>query len=104
LHAVFAVTPSATGSSRNGADKGRRADAVAPRRLSGHHELTIKQTRRKPMPIAAQKIMPCLWFDTEAEAAAKHCVSNFKNSKIANISRYGKAQGRSPVAKDKSCK
>ncbi len=34
------------------------------------------------MPIATQKIMPCLWFDTEGEAAAKHYVSIFKNSKI----------------------
>ena len=42
------------------------------------------------MPIARQKIMPCLWFDTEAEAAANHYVSIFKNSKIGNISRYGK--------------
>jgi len=41
------------------------------------------------MPIAAQKIMPCLWFDTEGEAAAKHYVSIFKNSKIGRIGRYG---------------
>ncbi len=41
------------------------------------------------MPIATQKIMPCLWFDTEGEAAAKHYVSIFKNSKIWRISRYG---------------
>jgi len=34
------------------------------------------------MPIAKQKIMPCLWFDNEGEAAAKHYVSIFKNSKI----------------------
>ena len=41
------------------------------------------------MPIATQKIAPCLWFDTEAEAAAKHYVSIFKNSKIGSISRFG---------------
>jgi predicted 3-demethylubiquinone-9 3-methyltransferase (glyoxalase superfamily) len=41
------------------------------------------------MPIATQKIAPCLWFDTEAEAAAKHYVSIFKNSKIRTISRFG---------------
>ena len=40
------------------------------------------------MPIAKQKIMPCLWFDNEGEAAAKHYVSIFKNSKIERISRY----------------
>jgi predicted 3-demethylubiquinone-9 3-methyltransferase (glyoxalase superfamily) len=42
------------------------------------------------MPIAQQKITPCLWFDTEAEAAANHYVSIFKNSKIVKIGRYGK--------------
>jgi predicted 3-demethylubiquinone-9 3-methyltransferase (glyoxalase superfamily) len=43
------------------------------------------------MPIATQKITPCLWFDTQAEEAAKFYCSVFKNSKIGKISRYGKA-------------
>ena len=34
------------------------------------------------MPISTQKINPCLWFNTEAEEAAKFYVSIFKNSKI----------------------
>ena len=38
-----------------------------------------------------QKIMPCLWFDSQAEEAAKFYVSIFKNSKIGRISRYGEA-------------
>jgi len=38
-----------------------------------------------------QKISPCLWFDSEAEDAAKLYISIFKNSKITNISRYGEA-------------
>ena len=42
------------------------------------------------MPITGSRIMPCLWFDTQAEAAANHYVSIFKNSKICKISRYGK--------------
>jgi len=42
------------------------------------------------MPITAQKIMPCLWFDTQAEEAAKFYVSVFKNAKIGKVSRYGK--------------
>ena len=42
------------------------------------------------MPIAAQKIMPCLWFDDQAEDAAKFYCSIFKNSRIETISRYGK--------------
>ena len=42
------------------------------------------------MPIAAKAIMPCLWFDTEAEAAANHYVSIFPKSKLGKITRYGK--------------
>jgi len=42
------------------------------------------------MQIAASRITPCLWFDTEAEEAANFYVSVFKNSRIVTISRYGK--------------
>lgn len=35
------------------------------------------------------KITPCLWFDSEAEEAAKFYTSIFPNSKIGAISRYG---------------
>jgi predicted 3-demethylubiquinone-9 3-methyltransferase (glyoxalase superfamily) len=39
-----------------------------------------------------QKIVPFLWFDTEAEDAAKFYVSVFKkSSKILKVSRYGEA-------------
>ena len=34
---------------------------------------------------------PCLWFDHQAEEAAKFYVSIFKNSKINHIERYGKS-------------
>ncbi|HZP09229.1 VOC family protein [Methyloceanibacter sp.] len=40
------------------------------------------------MAIAKQKITPCLWFDTEAEDAAKFYCSIFENSKIDQVSRY----------------
>jgi predicted 3-demethylubiquinone-9 3-methyltransferase (glyoxalase superfamily) len=40
------------------------------------------------MPITEQKITPCLWFDTEAEDAAKFYCSIFENSKIEQVSRY----------------
>ena len=36
-----------------------------------------------------QKITPFLWFDTQAEVAAKFYTSIFKNSKITSIARYG---------------
>ncbi len=38
-----------------------------------------------------QKITPCLWFNDQAEEAAKFYVSIFKNSKVGNIARYGEA-------------
>ena len=38
-----------------------------------------------------QKIAPCLWFDNQAEEAAKFYTGIFENSKITNISRYGEA-------------
>lgn len=38
-----------------------------------------------------EKIVPNLWFNDEAEDAAKFYTSIFKNSSIGKISRYGKA-------------
>jgi predicted 3-demethylubiquinone-9 3-methyltransferase (glyoxalase superfamily) len=38
-----------------------------------------------------QPITPCLWFDTQAEEAARFYVGIFKNSKIGAISRYTEA-------------
>jgi len=35
-----------------------------------------------------QKITPCLWFDNQAEEAAKFYVSLFKNSKILQTTHY----------------
>jgi predicted 3-demethylubiquinone-9 3-methyltransferase (glyoxalase superfamily) len=38
-----------------------------------------------------QKITPCLWFDDQAEEAAKFYASIFKKSKIGNITRYSES-------------
>jgi len=38
-----------------------------------------------------RRISPFLWFDTQAEDAAKHYVAIFKNSRIVHVSRYGEA-------------
>jgi predicted 3-demethylubiquinone-9 3-methyltransferase (glyoxalase superfamily) len=38
-----------------------------------------------------QKITPFLWFDDQAEEAAKFYTSIFKNSKIGKITHYGEA-------------
>lgn len=43
------------------------------------------------MTITKQRITPCLWFDTEAEEAAKFYCSVFKDSKLSKISRYTEA-------------
>jgi len=47
-----------------------------------------------------QKIVPCLWFDRQAEEAARFYVSLFKNSSVGQISRYTEAgretHGRAP--------
>lgn len=40
--------------------------------------------------IKVQKIIPFLWFDKEAEDAAKLYTAIFPNSKILSVSRYGK--------------
>ena len=42
------------------------------------------------MPII-QRITPCLWFDNQAEEAAKYYCGIFRNSKIVNVVRYGEA-------------
>jgi len=46
--------------------------------------------RKKPSRRAAavQVISPCLWFDNQAEEAARFYVSVFKKAKIVNVTRY----------------
>lgn len=36
-------------------------------------------------------ITPCLWFDTQAEAAADLYTSVFENSRVLDVARYGDA-------------
>lgn len=47
-----------------------------------------------------QKISPCLWFDSQAEDAARFYTGIFKNSRITTITHYGEAgkevHGRAP--------
>jgi predicted 3-demethylubiquinone-9 3-methyltransferase (glyoxalase superfamily) len=38
-----------------------------------------------------QRITPCLWFDDQAEEAARFYTSIFPNSRIGTITRYGTA-------------
>ena len=41
-----------------------------------------------------QRIIPNLWFDTEAEEAAAHYVSIFPNSRVVDVTRYTEAGPR----------
>jgi predicted 3-demethylubiquinone-9 3-methyltransferase (glyoxalase superfamily) len=61
--------------------------------LQADMERTIARSyrRKTAMPNSIQRITPFVWFDSQAEEAAKFYVSIFKNSSIAAIARYGKA-------------
>jgi predicted 3-demethylubiquinone-9 3-methyltransferase (glyoxalase superfamily) len=48
----------------------------------------------KGKTIMKQKIVPCLWFDSQAEEAAKFYKSVFKDSKIIHVSYYGKESAK----------
>lgn len=50
--------------------------------------IIVKSNERKQDNI--QKIIPFLWFDKQAEEAARFYISIFKNSRIKEITRYGK--------------
>jgi predicted 3-demethylubiquinone-9 3-methyltransferase (glyoxalase superfamily) len=41
--------------------------------------------------MAIQKITPCLWFDDQAEEAARFYTGIFPHSRILSMSRYGEA-------------
>ena len=41
--------------------------------------------------IKMNKITPCLWFDSQAEEAARFYTKIFKKSRIVKITRYGEA-------------
>lgn len=45
-----------------------------------------------------QRITPNLWFDTQAEEAARFYTSIFPNSSISRVTRYGKANGFHGIA------
>ncbi len=41
-----------------------------------------------------QRITPCLWFDGQAEEAARFYTSLFKNSRIDKVTHYGEGGPR----------
>ena len=50
-----------------------------------------------------QKATPCLWFDNQAEDAAKFYISVFKNSSIETVTRYGKEGFESTASRKAPC-
>ena len=53
--------------------------------------------RRLEDSAVEQKIIPNLWFDTEAEEAANFYVSVFENSRIVNVAHYTEVGRASPA-------
>lgn len=51
----------------------------------------MAKTTRKRSVTVTQRIAPCLWFDNQAEEAARFYTGIFRNSRITGITRYGKA-------------
>jgi predicted 3-demethylubiquinone-9 3-methyltransferase (glyoxalase superfamily) len=43
-----------------------------------------------------QSITPCLWFDTDGQAAAEFYTSVFPNSRIVDVAHYNEAGPREP--------
>ena len=56
-----------------------KSRAIAPRKKTGSKAAS------------ALRIAPCLWFDHQAEEAARFYTGIFKNARITAISRYGEA-------------
>jgi len=54
------------------------------------NELNSTKIENQQDKIQMQKINPFLWFENQAEDAAKFYVSVFKNAKINTITRYEK--------------
>jgi predicted 3-demethylubiquinone-9 3-methyltransferase (glyoxalase superfamily) len=52
--------------------------------------LASHPTPRHTMTIT-QRLTPCLWFDSEAEEAARYYVAIFRNSRLGTITRYSSA-------------
>ena len=51
--------------------------------------MATKRKAKKPSSRSGiQVISPCLWFDSQAEEAARYYVSIFKKGKIVSVTRY----------------
>src|SRR5262249_14972652 len=53
--------------------------------------LRTSARRQETHMASIRRIQPCLWFDDQAEEAARFYVGIFEGSKIGRIARYGEA-------------
>jgi len=61
----------------------------APRRHAASASFrTVLNRKEFPMPRIRQKITPFLWFDNQAEEAARFYTSIFADSRIIDVARY----------------
>jgi predicted 3-demethylubiquinone-9 3-methyltransferase (glyoxalase superfamily) len=65
------------------------ASGLSIRDLAVRH--TNGTTEEAPMGKMMQRITPFLWFDDQADEAAKFYTSIFKNSRIGGVTRYNEA-------------
>src|SRR4051794_28876146 len=80
-------SPSSAGSRRSRRTPSRAAsDEFREDRRSTGHTFTREEEPRMP-----QKIVPNLWFDTEAEEAAAFYISIFEDGRVLNTTRYNAA-------------
>jgi predicted 3-demethylubiquinone-9 3-methyltransferase (glyoxalase superfamily) len=61
---------------------------MATKRKAPARKAPARKPARKSTAAAVQVISPCLWFDGQAEEAARFYVSVFKKGKITGITRY----------------
>jgi len=73
---------------------------MAAKRKPAKRAARSKSTARAKPAASIQQISPCLWFDGNAEEAARFYVSVFKKGKITTITRYPdvgqEVHGRAP--------
>jgi predicted 3-demethylubiquinone-9 3-methyltransferase (glyoxalase superfamily) len=58
------------------------------------HQISLfrwRRSRSREVPMSSDGFTTCLWFDGQAEEAANHYTSIFKNSRMGRVSRYTEA-------------
>jgi predicted 3-demethylubiquinone-9 3-methyltransferase (glyoxalase superfamily) len=65
-------------------------EQIPLKKLAARNAKRIGTIKSKKIMATMQKITSNLWFDDQAEEAAKYYTSIFKNSKMGKITHYGK--------------